>query len=385
MWLCNRRSCFALSAITVVLIAAGLASLQRTVWWAAYDAHNCESCKAQIDWMRASRQQVGDLERKDFAVDGVTVLKGAILDHALIAALGVECDRLSDTFLTNVIAKFLLRFYLRYEHRLETRSEILRDWAVHGPFGKWAAQLLNVSEVRLYNTELIFHRGSESPTCKPAWHRDTLAAPFDPEVPSAVFNIYLHDIDAEHDGLIYVRGSHFDPSSLPETINVIEPNITVGDVLVHSANSYHTTSGRGCFNRRSLQFRYFAGAATLSHGPLRQSGPIPWTFAHAPGVAPHGLKLGDPLQGPWYPLVHPEPLEKEQRSVPEAEPWGILSLGRFVSESSSLMNTSTGKPAPGFIAMDGVVKNPEDWDWKTMGDSGMMIPFLKKAAQVIHS
>jgi len=384
MGLCNIRSCFALSAIIVVLIACGVASLQRTVWWASYDPHNCESCSPHINWKRASRQEIGDPEKKDFAVDGVAVLKEAILDKALIAALGAECDRLSDTFLTSIIAKFLLKFYLRYEHRLETRSEILRDWAVHGPFGKWAAQLLDASEVRLYNTELIFHRGSESPTCKPAWHRDTLAAPFAPEVPSVVFNIYLHDIDAERDGLIYVRASHLDPSSMPENIDIIEPTISAGDVLVHAANSYHTTSGRGCFKRRSLQFRYFAGSATLAHGPLRQSGPIPWTFAHAPGVAPHGLKLGDPLQGPWYPLVYPAPLEKEQRSVPEAEPWGILSLGRFVSESASLMNTSTGKPAPGFIVMDGVVKNPEEWDWKPMGDTGMMLPSLKKAV-LVHS
>jgi len=382
MGLWSARPCFTICSILVLLIACGIDSIQRTIWWSAYDPHNCESCSPRIDWKRASRQEVGDVERAAFAVDGVAVMKGALLDTALISELGAECDHLSDTFLTSVVAKFLLKFYLRYEHRLETRSEMLRDWAVHGPFGKWAAQLLNASEVRLYNTELIFHRGSESPTCKPAWHRDTVAAPFAPEVPSVVFNIYLHDIDAEHDGLIYVRRSHVDPSSMPDVIDIVEPNISVGDVLVHSANSYHTTSGRGCFKRRSLQFRYFAGAATLAHGPMRQSGPIPWTFAHAPGVAPHGLKLGDPLQGPWYPLVHPKPLVEEQRSVPEAKSWGILSLSRFVSDSASVMNTSTGKPAPGFVVMDGVVKNPDEWDWKPMGDTGMMLPSLKKAGLV---
>jgi len=46
------------------------------------------------------------------------------------------------------------------------------------------------------------------------------------------------------------------------------------------------------------------------------------------------------------------------------------------------MNTSTGKPAPGFVVMDGVVKNPDEWDWKPMGDTGMMLPSLKKAGLV---
>ena len=30
----------------------------------------------------------------------------------------------------------------------------------------------------------------------------------------------------------------------------------VGDVLAHDPNTYHTTSGVGCWRRRSLQFRY---------------------------------------------------------------------------------------------------------------------------------
>ena len=51
--------------------------------------------------------------------------------------------------------------------QLDARSELIRDWAVHGPLGAWAAQLLGASEVRLYNAEMIFHRGEDSPTCRP--------------------------------------------------------------------------------------------------------------------------------------------------------------------------------------------------------------------------
>lgn len=374
------KGCALCTPLSTLVLALLLAGLQRTTWWAAYDVQNCETCKSHIDWKAQTRESINDQEMKEFTHDGVTILKAAVFNKMLIDELGEECDRIPDTFLTNIVANFLLRFYRRYEHRLESRSELLRDWAVHGPFGKWAAQLLNATEIRLYNTELIFHRGDESPTCKPAWHRDTVAAPFDPEVPSAVFNIFLHDIDAEHDGLIYVRGSHLDPSSMPGSIDIIEPRISVGDVLVHSANAYHASSGRGCFNRRSLQFRYFAGGAKLSHGPQRQSGPIPWTFAHAPGIAPHGLKLGDSLQGPFYPLVFPQPLKQEQRSVPEAETWGFLKLGSFISKSMAYMNSTEGEPTLGLIVMDGVVKKPEDWYWKEFGESGMVLPAMKMAS-----
>jgi len=367
----------------LVTAVVALAALQRTTWWASYDFRNCEHCQPRIDWASLVRAEVSSQERLEFNEDGVTVLKGALLDTSLVEALGRECDELPNTFMTSVLANFVLRFYLRYEHRLETRSELLRDWAVHGPFGKWAAQLLGVKEVRLYNSELIFHRGEESPTCEPAWHRDSLAAPFGTEVPTAVFNIYLHDSDATKDGLIYVKGSHRDPSSMPDNIEIIEPRIEVGDVLVHVANSYHTTSGRGCWNRRSLQFRYFAADtdAVFSHGPSHLAGPFPWTFAHASGVAPHGLHIGDALKGAWYPLVHPTPLASEQISVPDAQAWGILKLGSVMSASAALINnTATGLPTPGVLVMDGLVKDANDWQWEVL--NGFPMAKMKKAARV---
>lgn len=372
------KGCTVCFSVVVLAFAIGIAVLQQTVWWASYDFDNCNTCKPRIDWQQTTRGTLTEIEKQEFFVDGVTVLKKAVLDKALIDELSEECDRLPNTFMTDILANVILRFYLRYEHRLESRSELLRDWAVHGPFGKWAAQLLGVEDVRLYNTELIFHRGDDSPTCKPAWHRDSLAAPFDPEVPSAVFNIYLHDIDAEHDGLVYVRGSHTDVSSMPNDLDIIEPKIEVGDVLVHSANAYHTTSGRGCFKRRSLQFRYFAADSStkFSHGPLRQSGPLPWTFAHAEGIAPHGLKIGDKLAGPWYPLVHPKNLDNERGIVPSAEAWGVRNFVGFISEHNALWNAS-GQPAQGALTMDGLVKDPADWYWKAEGP--MVMPALKKA------
>jgi hypothetical protein len=259
----RRRCCSRFALVSVAVFAALLAAVPpligRTVWWAGYDLRNCAGCEARIDWSaEMARPVVNRRITHNFRKDGVVVLSQA-LEHAKVASLAAECDRLPNTFMTHVIAGFLLRFYLRYEHRLDTRSELIRDWAVHGPLGAWAAQLLGASEVRLYNAEMIFHRGEDSPTCRPAWHRDTLAAPFAPGPRAVTFNVYLEDISADGDGLIYQRGSHRNLDAPPSRDDIARPAVRVGDVLAHDPNAYHTTSGVGCWRRRSLQFRCAAG------------------------------------------------------------------------------------------------------------------------------
>lgn len=172
-----------------------------------------------------------------------------------VETLAKEVDNLTNTFMTDVIARFLLRHYYRYEHRLDTHSELVRDWAIHGPLGKWAAELLGVESVRLYNAEKIYHAGSP---CQPAWHRDTVAAPFLPHRKSITFNIYLDGISGDSDALIFIKKSHTDltrpPTSVDKETNneLSELTIRVGDVLAHDPRIYHTPSGKGCWHRRSL-------------------------------------------------------------------------------------------------------------------------------------
>eukprot|EP00629_Pelagomonadales_sp_RCC1024_P001232 CAMPEP_0119288706 /NCGR_PEP_ID=MMETSP1329-20130426/37719_1 /TAXON_ID=114041 /ORGANISM="Genus nov. species nov., Strain RCC1024" /LENGTH=286 /DNA_ID=CAMNT_0007289489 /DNA_START=75 /DNA_END=931 /DNA_ORIENTATION=+ len=278
--------------VAVVAALAAIPSLVgRTTWWAGYALSNCNGCQPTIDWTQEKAAGVASARAaaSTFRADGAVVLSD-VLPLNKVAALSRECDALPNTFMTDVIARVILPFYLRYEHKIDTRSELVRDWAVHGPLGAIAAELMGVERVRLYNAELIFHRGATSPTCEPAWHRDTLAAPFEPHNKAVTFNVYLEPIDAEGDGLVYFRGSHLRLDAPPASMDLLEPAVRVGSILAHDPNAYHTTSGRGCWRRRSLQFRYVADGATFSFGPHRlPHGPIPWTFAHAPGVAPHGL------------------------------------------------------------------------------------------------
>ena len=372
--------------LAVVSAAAGVgaAVLQRTVWWAGYDLGNCRGCAPSIDWSAEKSRRVGAADARTFDDDGVVVLRRAV-PAAYVAALAAECDTLSNTFMTSVLTRLVLPFYLRYEHRVDTRSAVVRDWAVQGPMGAWAAEMLGAQHVRLYNAELIFHRGENS--CRKAWHRDTVAAPFSPAARAVTFNVYLEDIAARGphgDGLVYERGSHRDLSAPPAESDLVEPAVAVGDILAHDPNTYHTTSGEGCWRRRSLQFRYVAaetaGEPTRFHfGPNRMPhGPVPWTLAHAPGIAPHGLSDGDVLAGPWYPLVHPAPLPEEHVPAP-GSPWSISKLLGVAGEADALArNGSGGLPGPGFLSFDGAVEDPEEWAFVKLPDAPIEMLFHKR-------
>lgn len=363
----------------VITLAAALAvvGVGRSVWWCTFDLANCPGCQPSVDWSNVSARAVTADELAAFDRDGAVVLP-ARLSRELVAELDRELEALPNTLMTSLIARYVLRFYRRYEHMIHTRSALMRDFAVHGPFGAWAAQLLRAPEVRLYNAELIFHAGADSPTCQPAWHRDSVAAPFPPEARSAVFNVYLAPIDGDSDGLIYEAGSQAGGVRRPGEL--VEPRMRIGDVLVHHADVNHTTAGRACWRRRSVQLRYVASEGVrFAFGPNRLTGPIPWTFAHAPALAPHGLREGDPLAGPWYPRVHPSPLPEEHARVgtPARLGWSPLALARLIAEANATMfSGEPGRPPRGFFALQGRVDDPRDWALETtpVGPAPVYVP-----------
>ena len=367
------------SAIVVAFFAIGLSFIQSTTWWAGYDVNNCNGCKSIIDWTsHKSKQIITSKHIKSYQKNGVILLQNAI-DSSKVTNLAKEVESMNDTFMTTILTKIVLRQYSKYEHKLDTRSEVIRDWAVHGPLGKWAAQLMNVKEVRLYNAEKIYSAGDDNPNgCATAWHRDTVAAPFPISTKSITINIYLDDIQADApngDVLIYALGSHKDLHSPPhiEDGTLFEPLINVGDILAHDPHIYHTPSGRGCWNRRSLQFRYVESPTTFHFGANRfPHGPIPWTFAHAPGIAPHGLNEGDKLEGPWYPRVFPEPLESEHVPINRSS-WsilGVLGIAKEAQDFASELGIGTdnctiidskGRESYSYFGFDGPVSSCDDW------------------------
>lgn len=344
--------------------------------------NNCPGCNPIVDWSIEKGQNTVTADRiQQFKEDGVVVLPSAISPNK-VADLANDVESLSDSFMTSVLTKVVLRQYSKYEHKLDTRSELIRDWAIHGPLAKWAAELMGVDAARLYNCEKIYSAGLDNPMgCSTAWHRDTVAAPFPTSAKSVTINIYLDDITADApngDVLIYAKGSHNSLASPPDVTdasNLYEPSLKVGDVIAHDPHIYHTPSGRGCWNRRSLQFRYVEAPTTFMFEPIRfPHGPIPWTMAQAAGVAPHGLEEGSPLEGPWYPLVYPSPSEDEHVPI-KGRPWSILSLLSVASQAQKIANSlgigadenctvddivdAEGRMP--FFGLDGPVTSCRDW------------------------
>lgn len=430
----TKRKIFVAVSVIGAVTAAGLKFLSGTVWATGYDVRNCPGCVGRIDWSYEKRggehSVVQSRHRKAFDEDGAVVFEGA-LPKAKVDDLASEVENnLPNTFMSDVLAKFTLPQYRRYEHRVDTRSELLRDWAVHGPFGKWASDLLGVAQVRLYNAEIIYSSGTDSKmrNCSTAWHRDSIAFPGSPETKSVTFNVYLDDIgpDEPHgDVLVFMKGTHRDlvrppPPQSPGTESaedtLFEPQLKVGDVLAHNPHVYHSPSGRGCWHRRSLQFRYFSastttkteteadadadGSTSATTEPTKFAfgrnrwphGPIPWSLAHSPDLFPHGLNDGDVLAGPAYPLVHPEPVDEEHKPL-DGNIWTIqkvLSMAKECQEtatggsgSSSSNEDGTASAAPqkpplGFLTFDGPVveSNVDEFVIATL-PQGVTVPYHK--------
>lgn len=380
---------------TIVALAAVLSAflLKRSLWYAGYDLKNCPGCKATIDWSVEKSRNVTTSEHDDFANNGAVVLRNA-LPGEKVHSIADVVDHLPTTFMSSILFQLAVPDYLRYEHRLDTYSEVVRDWAVHGPFGKWAAELLDAPQVRLWNVIVIYHKGQDAPKkCRQLWHRDSVSAPFVPEVRSVTFNVYFDHIAAEGehgDGLIFQRGSHKDLTSPPSHDDIFEPNIHVGDVLAHDSNVYHTKSGRDCWRRRAIQFRYVAAVhgpnndepTRFAFGPNRwPCGPVQWSFAHSPEMSPHGLKEGDKLEGPWYPLVYPAPLEKEHVKLP-GEPWTPWAAFKLYRQAEKYVREGEHGTAvkEGTYALDGPVLNSEDWEFILIPDKGVEMPMHKHGA-----
>jgi hypothetical protein len=215
--------------------------------------------------------------------------------------------------------------------------------------------------------------------------RDIISAPFSVlKAKSININIYFDDISGDKDALIFVPGSHH---------NLTHPPI-IGDILAYDPSIYYTPSGKGCW-----QFRYVESPTTFSFGSNRfPHGLVPWTLAHASGIAPHGLANGDALlEGPWYPRVVPSPLVSEHVPLPQ-DSWGIWAVLGVTKEAKDTIQTlgigtkenCNMSPANSndnnhnhngfaYIGLDGPVMSCQDWEMVQK-----QLP-VHKNGQIIHT
>ena len=126
---------------------------------------------------------------------------------------------------------------------------------------------------------------------------------------------------------------------------------------------------------------YVAAPVPFAHGPNRLPfGPIPWTLAHAAGVAPHGLSAGQPLAGPWYPRVYPAPLPEEHAPLP-GPAWSLgalLSLAGEAEANGRAALNGSGAPEGGFLGFDGPVRAPQEWAFVKVPDAPVEFLYHKR-------
>jgi hypothetical protein len=161
-------------------------------------------------------------------------------------------------------------------------------------------------------------------------------------------------------------------------------------------------AGTPCRVQCRFKYRYVAGPTTFVFGPNRfPHGPVPWTFAHAPGIAPHNLiavnggassdgttdTSSPTLEGPLYPLVFPAPKEEEHVPYP-GSPWTILGILGVTKQAQDIAqglgigqhnctigndnenddrsndNKATGLPPspPAYYGFDGPVTECDGWE-----------------------
>ena len=124
----NRILVFLAGAIALLSLA--LSRIGTTPWAHGYDRQNCPGCQAKIDWSKENSRRVSRKQVKEFHDKGMILLP-KLLDIDKVQALEQEVDNLPNTIMSDIFGKGLP--YRRYEHHLDTRSELVRDWAVNGP------------------------------------------------------------------------------------------------------------------------------------------------------------------------------------------------------------------------------------------------------------
>lgn len=378
--------CLKVCGLGAALAAIAFYLVFTSVWWYSFDPMNGADFWPVIDWSTVRIQPTTAKQVSQFREEGALQLK-AYFNPDFVRSLDPEIASIeaTRTFINDVYRPNVLPFYGYYGHYVHTVNPVLYDWATRGPFAELAQRLIGSDTVRLYNVELIV-RSVEG--CKEQWHRDSLAAP-SAEARTAIINVYLQDIDDKSDGLIFCRGSHKDTETSERSYDmrsdVIRHNVTVGDIVIHNGDVLHTTSGVGCFPRKSLQFRYIDGGATFAFDGYRI--PSVWSWVHLGGWVGHGLSNGDPLTGSWYPQVFPPSspdLEPTNRPITMGSFWAIVEaftgLSKRLPTVDQLADMSKDQQEQimqelkGFGGFEGFIKHPELWHLQP--ETGL--PFLKK-------
>lgn len=223
-----------------------------------------------------------------------------------------------------------------------------RDFVYESPAARIAAQLLRSKRVNFFYDQL-FVKPIGCHVATP-WHQDVTFWPVEGEQLCSIW-LTFDEVSRESSGLEFVRGSHRWPNrfkavtpdynaymmdsdledppdidSQREKYDLLCWDMEPGDVLLFNSLVVHGSTGNHDTQRarRALSSRW--AGDDVRFAPRHATMPLFWQ---------HGLSPGDPLGGPLFPRVLPEPIAAEgarraqgpEPQDPEVAQAAIASIG----------------------------------------------------------
>jgi ectoine hydroxylase-related dioxygenase (phytanoyl-CoA dioxygenase family) len=238
-----------------------------------------------------------------FQRDGVVAVRGLLVDW--IEPLRAAMPELLETSYDPVKkAGYEMAVVVRANDGMWRTNETFRRFLFESPVGEVATTVMRSAEARLYEDLLLYRQlGADGEV---NWHRDAPRWPLTGTQLSSIW-FSLEEVTAETGAMRFIAGSHRDgdelvsrdPRSPNETTSLGDRPVTIveaqpGDVTVFHPRAIHTVYGSAPDRpRRSFTIR-LTGDDVRFH-------PKPKMY-HA-WMHDCGLKDGDPLDHPWFPVV----------------------------------------------------------------------------------
>lgn len=260
--------------------------------------------------------QISEDQVDSFWRDGVVCLKNAFSSEwveRLREATELVLEKGSEQHIEAEVSagRFTVDTYVWLQY------EMFRKYAMESPAAAIAARLLRAKRISLlYDQLLVKEPGADKPT---SWHQDGASWPLNGESALTIW-MPLDPVVRETGGMLYAKGEHLgtrygsfvnvvkrssavgnDEDRCPDftEINdgklVLQWDVEPGDCIVHHMWMPHATGGNLSpeVRRRVHTTRWVSEGCTFREGDY-QLRPL----------IDHGLREGDPLQGPLYPEVN---------------------------------------------------------------------------------
>ena len=233
------------------------------------------------------------------------------------------------------------------------QDDEFRDFVYGSPAARVANMVLRSSRVNFFYDQLFV----KPPGCHVAtpWHHDLTFWPIRGEQVCSIWMTF-DPVTAESSGLEFVRGSHRSPNrykaitpdhnaymrasdledppdidSNRESYDLVGWDMERGDVLIFNGLVVHGSTGNHTTDRTRRAFSSRWAGDQVRFAPRHPTMPLFW---------PHGLEPGDPLGGPLFPQILPEPIPGEAGARDDGpEPPEPALLTKVGEETRAYMQT----------------------------------------------